>query len=143
MCIGLVLWALCCSSALAGDIYRYKTADGRTLFTDSAIGPEGALESKKVTGFPAVASSPVERDDAQNEVRIAESDLMRAYNRLTANVLPHSDEIIGLPLAPARGRRPTLPKTPAYYERIDLLKAHIAEAQKRLDAARERFYALN
>ncbi len=151
----LALLALFALPALAGDIFRHRTADGRTIFTNSPTRPEGAVESRKysdvasrlVALVPGTPSNPIERERAQSEVRLAETDLMRAYNRLTAEVLPRQDEIMEIPAIdpapPIRGRPVKLPKTPEYYARIGELTADINRAQKRLDAARERFYALN
>jgi hypothetical protein len=131
LCASLILAALCLASAQAGEIYRYRTADGRSVFTDIPPRPTGGAAT---------------RDRALEDVRYAESELLRAYNRLTAGAPAHPDELMpaadeGQP-APRRGKR-KIPRSPEYYERIDGLMADIDEAQKRLDAARERFYALN
>jgi hypothetical protein len=140
---------LCSFAALAGDIYRHRTADGRTIFTDSASLPQGAVETLRVSSSghrPAVPvpGAPQSRDRAHAEIRAAEAELMQAYGRLTFGVKPREDEI--LPFAeedPAarRGKRREIPKTPEYYQRVELLKADITRAQARLDDARERFYA--
>lgn len=147
--------ALGAASAVADDIYRHRTADGRTIFSDSPVSRD-AVESTRLSpiGARLVAlapgldpGDPAARDRAQAEVRTAEAELMRAYNRLTADVLPRRDELMELPAAdpapPARGRTIKLPKTPQYYERIGALKADIDRAQERVDRARARYYALN
>ena len=145
---------LICSQAFAGDIYRHRTADGRTLFTDRADRPEGTIETARLDGaglpmrapFPGMPAGPVDRDRAQGDVRSAEADLMRAYNRLTVNVMPRSEELVERdpadPGPKVRGKPARFAKTPEYYQRIDGLKAELTDAQKRLDDARERFYAL-
>lgn len=114
------------------------------------------IETAKLDNFgnslrsllPATPATLADRDRAQGDVRTAEAELLRAYNRLTANVLPRPDEILQNPATdpspPVRGRRPVkLPKTPAYYERIGALEADISQAQERLDRARAHYYALN
>lgn len=152
-CIALLCFALGASSAPAGDIYRYRTADGRILFSDNPVPPENTIESSKLTGIggrllalvPGLQQpgTPDERDRAQEEVRTAEADLMQAYNRLTADVLPRQEELVQLPdVMPVRGKPVKLPKTPEYYERINGLKADINRAQERLDQARQRYYAM-
>jgi hypothetical protein len=68
----LALLALC-PCALAGEIYRYRTADGKVLFTDT----------------PQYADTP----GAPGGVRAAEAELMQAYNRLTFGVRPLQGEV--------------------------------------------------
>ncbi|HEX2651375.1 MAG TPA: hypothetical protein VHN19_15705 [Burkholderiales bacterium] len=140
------------SSALAGDIYRFRTADGRTILTDNPSGVDTSarlIETAKYDGAGRPVRAPElpdkARDRALEDVRYAESELLQAYNRLTAGVRAHPDELMpamdeGVP--PRKGKR-KIPRTPEYYARIGALQADIDEAQKRLDAARERLYALN
>ena len=148
-----VLVAVSCSSASAGDIYRFRTADGRTILTDNPSSIEAGaslVEAAKYdgTGTPhrTRLAPAAERNRALEDVRYAESELMDAYRRLTAGVRAHPDELMpimdgGAP-PPRHGRR-KIPRTPEYYARIEALTAGVDEAQKRLDEARQRFYALN
>ena len=147
------MFALSGSPALAGDIYRFRTVDGRTILTDN---PSGADSSSQIVAIARYDGAGREirapelpdkaRDRALEDVRYAESELLQAYNRLTAGVQAHPDELMpvmdeGVP-APRKGKR-KIPRTPEYYARIGGLQADIDEAQKRLDAAREHLYALN
>jgi len=148
------LLVFCGTQALAGDIFRHRTADGRTIFTDSTTRPERTIETARLdsTGLPAripapgMPAGPADRDRVQGDIRSAEADLMQAYNRLTVGVLPRSDELVerdpANPGPKVRGKPARFMKTPDYYLRIDGLKADVTEAQKRLDGARERYYAL-
>jgi hypothetical protein len=147
---------LACFPALASEIYRHRTAEGRTIFSDNAAGPPGTVESTRVSGVGnrllalapgSPTGSPADRDRAQADVRFAEQELMRAYSRLTTQVLPRPHELRPReatdPPPPARGRAARAVKKPEYYERIGALTAELDDAQRRLDAARERFYALD
>ena len=131
LCASVLLAVLCLPTAQAGEIYRYHTADGRTVFTDIPPRPAGGAST---------------RDRALEDVRYAESELLQAYDRLTAGAPAHADELMPVvddgSTKPRRGRR-KIPRSPEYYARIDALVADIDAAQKRLDEARERFYALN
>ena len=141
-----------CSTALAGDIYRFRTADGRTILTDDPSGMEGArlVATTKYDGAGRPVRAPELPDKARGraleDVRYAESELLHAYNRLTSGVQARPDELMpamddGLP-APRKGKR-KIPRTPEYYARVGALQTDIDEAQKRLDAARERLSTLN
>ena len=141
------------SPALAGDIYRFRTADGRTILTDNPSSVDRStrlLEVAKYDGAGTPVRAPVlpdqTRDRALEDVRYAESELLQAYNRLTAGARARPDELMPAMdqegATPRKGKR-KIPRTPEYYARIDVLKTGIDEAQKRLDAARERLYTLN
>ena len=145
--------ALLSTSAVAGDIYRFRTVDGRTILTDSIASVDTSarlVETARYDGAGHTVRAPAlpdkARDRALEDVRYAESELLHAYNRLTVGVAARQDELMpamdeSTP-APRKGKR-KVPRSPEYYARVDALKADIDEAQKRLDQARERLYALN
>lgn len=72
ICTALALLALC-PPTLAGEIYRYRTAEGKTLFTDT---PQNSQVAQPAGG-----------------VRAAEAELMEAYRRLTFGVKPLEGEV--------------------------------------------------
>ena len=140
------------AAAQAGPVYKYRLPDGRILYSDEAQ-PSGELQ-EIITPPPAVSaaasaaqaapeSAGVERaaaqdagtlDAATREVQAARQALDAAQAALDSGLEPQPGERIGNANGSSR-------LAPAYWQRIDALRAEVARASERLDEANAQLQA--
>ena len=135
------------AAAQSGPVYKYRLPDGRILYSDEArsngelqelITPPAAPQAPDAKAAPA-APAAVEPaagtlDAATREVQAARRSLDEAQAALDRGLEPQPGERIGNANGSSR-------LAPAYWQRIDLLRAEVARAKQRLDQANAQLQA--
>jgi len=152
--LGLIAVALLPLSAAAqsGPVYKYRLPDGSTLYSDEArssgelqeiITPPPAAPQAPPGAKAGVQTTPIERaagqdagalDAATREVEAARQSLDAAQAALDSGLEPQPGERIGNANGTSR-------LAPAYWQRIDLLRAEVASARQRLEQANAQLQA--
>ena len=140
------------AAAQSGPVYKYRLPDGSTLYSDDArsngelqeiIKPPPAAPQAAPGAQAAPETAPAERaaeqdagalDAATREVEAARQSLEAAQAALDRGREPQPGERIGNANGTSR-------LAPAYWQRIDLLRAEVSRAQQRLEQANAQLQA--
>jgi hypothetical protein len=138
------------AAAQSGPVYKYRLPDGRILYSDEARSngelqelitppPPAAPQAPDAKAAPGPAPAAVEPaagtlDAATRGVQAARRSLDEAQAALDRGLEPQPGERIGNANGSSR-------LAPAYWQRIDLLRAEVARAKQRLDQANAQLQA--
>ena len=135
------------AAAQSGPVYKYRLPDGRILYSDEArsngelqelITPPApqAPDAKAAPGPAPAAVEPAAGtlDAATRGVQAARRSLDEARAALDHGLEPRPGERIGNANGSSR-------LAPAYWQRIDLLRAEVARAKQRLEQANAQLQA--
>ena len=139
------------AAAQSGPVYKYRLPDGSILYSDEArlngelqeiitppAAPRAAADAKSVPEPASVERAAEQRagtlDAATREVQAARRALDEAQAALDGGLEPRPGERIGNANGTSR-------LAPAYWQRIDLLRAEVARAKQRLEQANAQLQA--